>query len=239
MSGKIKERRARRVTQWMAVPLLPVVLVGGYYWPYLGFIVIALIAIFMVVAAFRGRLYCGWICPMGAFHERILSMVSIKDDIPHFMKQPWFRWLVFAGMMSFLAYRLYLTGGHELKVASVFRIMWIVSTSAAILIGLFFKPRTWCKVCPMGFMQGIIGKNAYRVQVSQDCKQCGLCANACPIQTYPGAYKEQGYVDGTDCLRCFNCVQSCPRGALSIEKSPGRCSVGSGCDPAGTVYHAS
>lgn len=216
MAKKTKERKWRKVTQWLSLPFLVMVIIGGYYWPYLGMIAVGLIAVFLLISTFRGRLYCGWVCPMGAFHERVLTLFSIKKGMPSFIKQSWFRWLLFAGMMSFLGYQLYMTGGHELKVASVFRMMWIISTAAAISIGIFFKPRSWCKICPMGSMLGIMGRNRYVVQVGEDCRQCGFCMKSCPIETYAGSYKEKGYVSGLDCMRCFNCVDSCPRGTLSL-----------------------
>lgn len=41
--------------------------------PRLGFIVLGLITLFIVLTSQRGRFHCGWLCPMGAFNERILS----------------------------------------------------------------------------------------------------------------------------------------------------------------------
>lgn len=223
MSKKIQVRKERKLTQWLAIPLLPLVIIGGYFEPYIGLTVLVLIAAFMLIAPIRGRLYCGWICPMGAFHERILALISFNKDIPSFMKQSWFRWIVFVGLMTFLVYRLSITGGSEIKIASVFRMMWIISTIAAILIGFVFRPRTWCRICPMGFIQGLIGKTRYVVHVGTECRQCGLCEKVCPIQTYPGSYKEKGTVDGTDCMRCFKCIDNCPRHALTIDAATESC----------------
>ena len=40
MAFKIKERKERKLTQWMVLPLLPMVIIGGYFWPYFGFIAV-------------------------------------------------------------------------------------------------------------------------------------------------------------------------------------------------------
>ena len=170
--------------------LLPVVVIGGYFCPRLGFIVVGLITIFMIIASKRGRFYCGWLCPMGAFHERFLSLVSFQNPIPTFFKSSWFRWLLFTG---------------------------IVSTTIAIGLGLYFKPRTWCTVCPMGSFQGVSSKNTYLLTVEDNCIQCKKCQRVCPISTYPGAYKQEegpSVVPSIECLRCSNCVMNCPKKAL-------------------------
>ncbi|MGA1824352.1 MAG: 4Fe-4S binding protein [bacterium] len=215
---KSKERGKRKILQWITISLLPLVIIGGYFQPYLGFIVGVLIILFIILSLFKGRLYCGWLCPMGSFHERVLSFVSLKKDIPALFKKNWFRWIIFILMMCFFASRLIWTGGDPLKIGAVLSRMWIIAMSFAIIIGILFKPRSWCRFCPMGTMQGMIGKKSYLLKIGRDCSQCGLCKKVCPIETYPGLYKNKGKVNSEDCMRCFNCVVNCPHNALSFNK---------------------
>ncbi len=214
--SKIQEVCCRQSSQWAMALLLPLVVVGGYYCPRLGFTVLGLIAFFLVLASKRGRFYCGWFCPMGAFHERILSRVSMHRDILPIFKSSWFRWLLFTLMIGLMLFQLYMAWGDSKAIGSVFRMMWIVSTGLAIGLGIYFKPRAWCAVCPMGSMQGVGSRNTYLLTVDKECKQCGLCKKVCPIQTYPGAYREHGQVPSIDCLRCYNCVTNCPKKVLSF-----------------------
>ena len=58
-------------------------------------------------------------------------------------------------MMTLLTSRLIQAGTNPEKIADAFRFMWIVSTGIAMLIGVVFKPRIWCRVCPMASMQGV------------------------------------------------------------------------------------
>ena len=214
---RLKEILHRKQSQLIMAILLPLVVIGGYFWPLLGFIVIGLIAIFTLLAGKRGRLYCGWICPMGAFHERFLSLVSRQKPIPLVFKSSWFRWLVFMVMMTFMLSRLYVAWGDPEAVGSVFRTMWIISTGIAIGIGLYFRSRTWCTICPMGSFQGVISQNTYLLTVNNDCVQCKKCQQVCPISTYPGAYKQKnglGEIPSIECLRCSNCIMNCPKKAL-------------------------
>lgn len=217
--GKTEEVCCRMNSQLLMALLLPIVVVGGYFCPRLGFIVLGLITLFMVLASQRGRFYCGWLCPMGAFHERILSLVSLKRPIPSPFKSSWFRWLLFVAMMSLMTIRLVNAGGDIQATGSVFRFMWIVSTSIAIGLGFYFKPRIWCVICPMGSIQGISSINTYLLTVDDNCIQCKKCQKVCPISTYPGDYKPEtgsAQIPSIECLRCSNCVTNCPKNALSF-----------------------
>ena len=57
----------RKHSQLFMAILLQLVIVGGYFCPRLGFIVLGLITIFMILASKRGRFYCDWLCPMDSF----------------------------------------------------------------------------------------------------------------------------------------------------------------------------
>jgi len=199
------------------VVLLPVVVIGGYFYPYIGFVVVVLICCFVVLSFFRGRFYCGWFCPMGSFHERVLSKISFKREVPQLFRRVWFRWFVFIIMMSLLVYRLFNAGSNSEKIAEVFRFMWIVSTSIAIVIGIVFKPRIWCRICPMGSMQGVLSKKTYLLSISDDCKECKLCKKVCPVSSEPYKNKEKGFLSSEECLRCFNCIENCPKNALTFS----------------------
>ncbi|MEN8142554.1 MAG: 4Fe-4S binding protein [Thermodesulfobacteriota bacterium] len=218
--SKFEEICCRKPSQFLMSLLLPLVVVGGYFCPRIGFVVLGLITIFMILASQRGRFYCGWLCPMGAFHERFLSLVSLHRPILPVFKSSWFRWLLFVLMMGLMSFRLFTAWGSPQAIGGVFRMMWILSTGIAIGLGLYFKPRVWCTVCPMGSMQGISSKNTYLLTVEDSCVQCKKCQKVCPISTYPGDFRQEegfGRVPSIECLRCSNCVMNCPKKALSFQ----------------------
>jgi ferredoxin-type protein NapH len=216
----IREKPYRKTVQLLLAPLVPLVIIGGIYYPYLGYLALAMMILMLVLAIFRGRYYCGWICAMGAFHERILTKISLKREMPPLFKKSWFRWLFFAGLMSLMITRLLLSGGDPERVGAVFVMMWTVATTIAIVFGVYFKPRSWCNFCPMATLQGLYTEKTYLLRVSDKCKQCGLCRKVCPIQTNPGEYKAKGYVPTKECMRCGNCIVNCPKGALSLTTLP-------------------
>jgi polyferredoxin len=40
----------------------------------------------------------------------------------------------------------------------VFWVLCAASLSAGLLMGFFFKPRSWCAICPMGTLQDTISR---------------------------------------------------------------------------------
>lgn len=218
--SRIQEICCRKPIQLSMALLLPIVIIGGYFYPKIGFTVVGMITLFMILSSQRGRFYCGWLCPMGAFHERILTKVSLHRPIPPIYRTPWFRWFIFLMMMSFMLSRLWAAWGDPEAVGGVFRMMWIVSMGIAIGLGVYFKARVWCILCPMGSLQGVASKNTYLLTVDDTCVECGLCRKVCPVDTYPGSYKVEtgtSTVPSIDCLRCFNCVNNCPKDSLSFR----------------------
>jgi polyferredoxin len=226
---KNKEARGRKVLQWLMAPLVPLVIVAGYFWPYLGFIAIGFMLLMFILVWFRGRFYCGWICPMGAFHERILARVSLKKPMLPLFRKTWFKWLVLTLMLGLLTARLIMSGGDPEVIAAIFVMMWTISTGFAVALGLVWKPRSWCSFCPMGTVQGLLAPRVRRIHVAAACRQCGLCRKVCPLEIYPGAYREEGVVSDPTCLRCLNCVAVCPQGALSLRPEENRRPEGESC----------
>jgi len=214
---KNKEAPGRLVLHWIMAPLVPLVIFVGYFWPYLGFIAIAFMLLLFAMVWFRGRFYCGWICPMGAFQERVLAKVSLKKPMLPLFKKTWFKWLVFVLMLGLLTLRLIMSEGDPEAIGATFVMMWTLSTGFAVALGLVWMPRSWCSFCPMGTVQGLLAPKVHRVQVSDTCRQCGLCQKACPVEINPGSFKTQGVVPGKDCIRCLNCTEVCPQKALSLQ----------------------
>ena len=110
MAFKVKEMAGRATTQWWMTLFVPLIVVGGFFYPLLGWTVVGMIAAFIGITYFRGRYFCGWFCGLGAFFERIISRISLNRPMLPLFKKSWFRWLVFVLMMTLLTSRLYWTG---------------------------------------------------------------------------------------------------------------------------------
>jgi ferredoxin-type protein NapH len=145
-------------TQVIMIWFLPLIVIGGLFYPLLGYLVVAMMAIFLTLAFFKGRYWCWNFCPRGAFLDIVLSKVSLNKPLPKSFVKEWFRWLIFALFMSFLIIRIVRTGGNLVAIGSVFVVMCVLTTIISIILGVLTKHRGWCMICPMGTLQDKIGK---------------------------------------------------------------------------------
>jgi polyferredoxin len=143
---------------------LPLIVIGGLFYPLLGYLVVAMMAILLTLAFFRGRYWCWNFCPRGAFLDIVLSKVSLNKPLPKSLVKQWFRWLVFFLFMSFLISRIVHTGGSLIAIGSVFVVMCILTTIISIILGVATKHRGWCMICPMGTLQEKIGKISHKMK---------------------------------------------------------------------------
>ena len=106
----------------------------------------------------QGKYHCTHHCPRGSFFGNFLKRMSQGKDLPGFMKTKWFKHLLLGLMVVMFSFSLYHAGGNVYQTAfAVFRFM-AVSTVVGLLLGIFYKPRSWCVVCPMGHATGLLTK---------------------------------------------------------------------------------
>ena len=147
----------RKKVQSLTVWLLPVIVIGGLFYPWLGYLVVAMMAGLLTLSVFRGRFWCWNICPRGAFLDLVMPQFSRHKPVPRIFTRMRFRWLVFIALMGFLVARLLQTGGSAQAIGAVFVSMCLITTIIAAIIGHFTKPRGWCMICPMGTLQEQLG----------------------------------------------------------------------------------
>ncbi len=145
-------------TQIIMIWLLPLIVIGGLFYPLLGYLVVAMMAVFLTMAFFRGRYWCWNLCPRGAFLDSVVAKVSMKKPTPRVFSKEWFRWLVFFMFLVFLTFRLVQAGANPVAIGAVFVGMCILTTVISIILGIITRHRSWCAICPMGTLQDKIAK---------------------------------------------------------------------------------
>lgn len=138
--------------------LLPVIVIGGLFNAYLGYLMVAMMAVLLGLAVFRGRYWCWYLCPRGAFLDLVMQKVSAKKPAPRFFTRQWFRWTVFVLFMIVLVLRIVAAGGNRMAIGAIFVSVCIVATVIAVVLIFISTHRGWCMVCPMGFLQEKLGK---------------------------------------------------------------------------------
>ena len=164
-----------------------------------------------------GRGWCGYAC----WTAMILDLLPFKvPQNPRKEKIGVIRYVMFALSLIFVG-SLFL-----LQVGNLERIMFFSFLIGNILyylvgIGLAFllkDNRAFCKyICPITvFLKPMSYFSLMRVKVDKDqCIGCNKCRRVCPmnVDMTDNSRKRE---NGTECILCFECVESCPKKALKI-----------------------
>ena len=199
----------------------------------------------LIVAALAlGRVFCGWICPMG-------SLIELSDFLLSFVRtrNPWALRKAGrrpGGPRGFLVENppsLVILGATIVTVFTgpsilpwVHPNVWIVRVCSLSVLGLIFLGlvvassgfgrRLWCVyLCPLGAVYGLCARVPLpRLSIAR-CTQCGSC-DRCPMQAADG---EQHSVLAHQCILCFDFEHDCAaegfRFARAVHQSefdPGR-----------------
>ena len=172
-----------------------------------------------VVTLLLGRVFCGWLCPLGALltwtdtlSRRLLPerLLRRQQTLQKFLPLRYY-WLLFLVLSFFLGanWVLFLTPyallSHELMLLGEKNIPWVLGI---ILVATVLFARLWCSVlCPSGVLFSLLSQGKQlRYQVSGACSHCGACARACSV----GASPEKTGNAGDGCMACGECQKVCP-----------------------------
>ncbi|MDR3560650.1 MAG: 4Fe-4S binding protein [Negativicutes bacterium] len=195
---------------------------GGF--PVWGWLPLATV---LVTLAF-GRVFCGWLCPVGGFLALLESLKntlrpSARGDgrLPAWTmrlfkyRYPWLTFLL-ALLLLGSGWVMVLSPFHllteELSRIWLRQIPWMLITLA--VLGLFIFPRFWCVfLCPTGLLLSLLAKwRRAAVSPPESCVHCGGCEQICPT----GAARPEPGIAGQDCLLCGRCSERCPVGSFEF-----------------------
>lgn len=186
----------------------------------------ALISVMILLNLLGNKLFCGWVCPVGALQE-LTNLIPLprkwKIVIP-------FRFSNSVRILFFLAFFVFLfsSGVMIYEYISPFEFfhfgfegLAIAALAVALLLSLFiFRPFCYF-LCPLGLITWVVEQTAlFRVRLRKGtCRDCRTCVST----TYCPAV--QAILDGCearpDCFACGRCMELCPDGDLRF-KLPGK-----------------
>jgi ferredoxin-type protein NapH len=203
-----------KITPYLGALVL-IVSIGGLWYPALGYFMLLIFAAIFLSSPFRGRWFCGNLCPRGSLVDFWVSKISKKKKIPASLRSMWVRLPIFFLLMGFMGYRIVnIVGALNTfeKIGMVFVTMCLVTTAIAVLLGSYLSPRAWCSFCPMGTAQRLLGGKRYQLQLAKEkCINCKKCEKICPMQLKICENKTK-----SDCIKCGRCVAVCPKDALQF-----------------------
>ena len=201
---------------------------------------IAMLAVIVALTIVGPKLFCGWVCPVGAIQE-LIAMLADKLRI---RRRKWnFRvtqgvrvtiFLVFVfvsgtailhttaqnGQTVALSLYDYINAFHGYEIGlqptlldNAFHFLPFLLTLGFALI--FYRPFCYL-VCPIGLLTNLIENIAlFRVVLRKPpCNDCGVCTTESPCPTVPEILKNAAY--RPDCFSCTICVNSCPSKSLGF-----------------------
>jgi polyferredoxin len=202
--------------KWALGLVVPLVLALGWKYPLLGFIVPAVMVSAIVTGFFRGRWFCGHLCPRGAFFDSWLRLIGGRRPIPPFLRSIKWRPLVSVTMIGYMVWRIGAAAGDPLHWGHVFWEMCLLTTLIGVPLALVFRPRAWCAMCPIGTLQMAVGGHRERWRLdAAACVGCGACQKSCPLSLPVVRDKARGIIGDRDCLKCGECARVCPTRAIT------------------------
>ncbi len=120
--------------------------------------------------------------------------------------------------------------------------IWIRSLSTFVIAAVSFivigalawrSGRTYCNtICPVGTVLGYISKFSILKPYfdMEKCNSCTLCERKCKASCIDA---KAGVIDYTRCVSCFNCIETCNKGAIkygSPAKVAAKAAKGEACD---------
>lgn len=210
---------------------------------------IGVILFWMVITIIYGRIYCGWICPIGtvtdlacrlrrflperrrAFRYRprlksrypvlalYLAALVAGIAVVPALIEPW---NLFRNVAGLLRPEASAAGLSTLGAGIGTGLLAGALSLLLVLLCAIFTGRGFCTgICPVGTLLQIASSNSsWRVEIDPDrCTACMKCEEVCPA----GCVKVVGrYVDDSRCVRCMECVGRCPERAIRYQPTRNR-----------------
>lgn len=196
----------------------------------------------MLMGIVLGRFICGWLCPFGLFQDFLNKIPSKKVTVKGMWKN--LKYLKYAVLAVFVIL-LPLVMRDELGISDPYfckyicpagtlegglslvlmneslksTIGWLFAWKTMLLVVTIISSiavfRPFCRfICPLGAIYSLFNRvSLYRFNVDKKaCTSCGICESACKMGIK--AYVEP---NSPECIRCGDCVKSCPQGAIYRE----------------------
>ena len=241
-SSRQKIRRIILIISFLLIPVTifyvsPVVIIMGASEGIATGSMLLFILLFFL-SLFVGRLWCGWLCPMGAWQE--ICSPLMKNTLMDGWRN-WIKYGVSVIWLAIIALSFYNAGGihaidplygtvNGISISSI-QVLMIVIIIFCIIFAVAYLTgrRGFCQVlCPIaGIMvagrviRNIAGWPALQLDGDASlCIDCKKCQNVCPMGLDVNGMVRQGKMENPDCILCASCADSCPKEVIrySVKK---------------------
>lgn len=187
----------------------------------------------LVLSAFFGRLFCGYVCPGGGIQE---CAFEVNDKAP---KQGWRNnikyviWILWIAVViicyinrkrsitvNFFWQTEYGISVSEFYIYAVYYGIVLLIILPALLFGKRIFCHYFCWMAPFMVIGSRIGKilRIPQLQISAEsekCTSCGKCSKVCPMSLDVKNMVESGKINDDECILCGMCADKCPKKVLN------------------------
>ena len=176
----------------------------------------------LLIAPIWGRIFCGFLCPIGFIQEIIFSLrekLGIKKNfsLPSFLNFLPLLILILTAAFSLVQHRLTFCSLDPFSVFFERKINIPLSALLATVLAVsFFVFRPFCRlICPYGAVISLLSRfSIFGLGANRKkCSQCHLCQKICPTKAI-----KDGKVNTQNCFSCFRCQKNCPQKAISYQQ---------------------
>jgi NAD-dependent dihydropyrimidine dehydrogenase PreA subunit len=178
------------------------------------------------VTYFLGKVWCGWICHLGALQEliHIPARFSFLQSRKAVKILKWIRIATFV----LLIVQLFVTRTNIFIKYDPFKVAFnLFSTNTTgyvllviMLISSVLVYRPFCRgFCPIGLILGWVARipGASVLGVKDNCMSCKSCNDACQMQAITRE-KKKSELDNEECIACGECLDSCRQKELRFTR---------------------
>lgn len=194
-------------------------------------LVLLLLLIPVVLTIFRGRIFCGWMCPIGAIQE-LLKAESINRELApatdKMLRKLKYLLLIVFSLATLWAGINYWSHFEPFKSLFNFSgttisiILLVIVLAWSIVLG-----RPFCRYfCPLGAILALTSRFSLTkiIPDSSKCVHCGICvkSHCCPTSAIKMNFQDKDslpVIDTAECIRCGKCINICPRKALNEDQA--------------------
>jgi len=170
----------------------------------------------IILTYFQGKVFCGWICYLGAIQE-FLYIGKIK--IFQTEKAQKVMRIIRYVLLALILLQLTITQSIEWSRIGPFKVIFNLFSPnitgyillVILLLSSLFIHRPFCKVvCPAGLIFGWVTKlpGASVLGITDSCAGCKTCNTSCQINAITRDDKTSK-LDNQECIMCGECLSDC------------------------------
>lgn len=190
--------------------------------------------IILLLTPFLGRIFCGWLCPLGAIQEILYRLTNRKKvKVKPLITAKWdkrlknLKYLILLMnllLAYFLIQGLYMNACPVIALSNIANYLIISAITLFILaLSSLFIERFGCRyLCPYGALMSLLLKVGNLLKIPRllikvnksKCINCKLCSDNCPMQI---EVEGTSQVTDSDCILCQRCRLKCPTQVINCE----------------------